>query len=88
MVDIVFGMVSAAREENLVLHLHSIYAIILWVFGYDALSYAQYLPYYKVTMSKRFENHPGLSAEFRQIRFSIQMGSCDPFAKIPADGAG
>ena len=86
-VDIVFGMVRAAREENMVLHLQSIYPIIPCVFPNDAVSYAQYLPYYTVTMSKRVEGHPGLSAEFWQRRFSVQMGSCDPFAKIPADRA-
>ena len=42
---------------------------------------------YTVTMSKRVESHPGLSSEFWQRRFSVQMGSCDPFAKIPADRA-
>ena len=81
-----FGMVRAAREENMVLHLQSIYTIIPCVFPYDAVSYAQYLSYYTVTMSKRVESHPG-SAEFWQRRFFVQMGSCDPFANIPADRA-
>ena len=84
-VDIVFGMVRAAREENLVIHLQSIYIIIPCVYAYDAVNYAQYLSYCTVTMSKRVGSHLGLSAEFWQRRFSVQMGPCDPFAKIPAD---
>ena len=65
--DIVFGMVRAARDENLVLHIQSIYAMIPWVFAYDAVSYAQYLPYCTVTMSKRVERHPGLFVKFLLI---------------------
>ena len=34
------------------------------MFAYDAVSYAQYLPYCTVTMSKHVESHPGLSAKF------------------------
>ena len=75
-------MVRAAWDENLVLHLQSIYTIISRVFAYDAVSYAQYLPYCTVTMGKRVESHPGLSAEIWQRWFSVQIGSCDPFAKF------
>ena len=69
---------KAAREENVIIHLHSIYAMILSVWIWCS-QLCPIFAYYKVRMSNRFENQPGLSAEFRQRRFSVQMGSRDPF---------
>ena len=81
-------MIRAARGEYLVLHLQSIYTIIPCVLAYDAAGCALYLSYCIVTMGKRVESHPGLSSEFWQRRFSVQMGSCDLLAKIPDDRTG
>ena len=63
-------------------YLQSIHTIIPCVFAYDAVSYAKYLPYCTVTMSKRVESHPGLFEKCWQSQFSVQLGSCDTFAKF------
>ncbi len=87
MVDIVLGLVRAAREGNWNLHLQSIRAMIPWVFAYDRLNYARYLPYYYAAMTNLDDTHPGLSEEFQLGKFSVQLGKSNPFGRIPVDQA-
>ena len=87
MVDIVLGLIRAARLGNWDLHLQSVRAMIPWLFAYDRVNYARYLPYYYASMTRLDITNPGVSEEFRQGRFSVQLGTSNPFAKIPADQA-
>ena len=87
MVDIVLGLIRAAREGNWDLHLQSVRAMIPWLFAYDRVNYVRYLPYYYASRTRLDITHPGVSEEFRQGRFSVQIGTSNPFAKIPADQA-
>ena len=87
MVDFVLGLIRAAREGNWDLHLQSVRAMIPWLFAYDRVNYAWYLPYYYASMTRLDITPPGVSEEFRQGRFSVQLWTSNPFAKIPADQA-
>ena len=66
MVDIVLGLVRAAREGKWDLHLQSVRAMIPWLFAYDRVNYARYLPYYYASMTRLDTTHPGAAGEFRQ----------------------
>ena len=52
MLDILLGLIRAAREGNWNLHIQSVRAIIPWLFAYDRVNYARYLPYYYVSMTR------------------------------------
>ena len=84
MVDILLGLIRASREGDWMLHLASVRAMIPWCFAYDRLNYARYLPYY-AHMSQLPTTHPDVHAEFMQGGFSVQLGSNNPFGRIPVD---
>lgn len=67
------------------LHLSCIRAIIPWCFAYDRVNYARYLPYYLAQMSQLPTTHPDVYAEFVAGKFSVQLGSMNPFGRIPVD---
>ena len=54
MVDIVLALVRASREGNWDLHLQSVHTMIPWLFAYDRVNYARYLPYYYASMTRLF----------------------------------
>lgn len=87
MVDILLGLVRAAREGDWTLHLNSIRAMIPWVFAYDKLNYARYLPVYYAQMMQLSNTHPTVHEHLQNGGFSVQLGSQNPFGKIPADQA-
>ena len=69
------------------LHLASIRAMIPWCFAYDRINYARYLPYYYAQMSQLPTTHPDVYTEFMEGQFSVQLGSTNPFGRIPVDQA-
>ena len=79
MVDIMFGLIRAAREGDWSLYLSS--------FTYDKINYARYLTVYYAQMMHLEQNHPGVHANMTSSGFSVQLGSQNPFGKIPADQA-
>ena len=85
MVEIMLGLIRASREGDWNLHLASIRAMIPWCFAYDRLNYARYLPYYYAEMSQLPSNHPDVHEEFMRGSFSVQLGSVNPFGRIPVD---
>ena len=85
MVEILLGLIRASREGDWMLHLASVRAMIPWCFAYDRLNYARYLPYYYAQMSQLPTTHPDVQAEFMQGGFSVQLGSNNPFGRIPVD---
>lgn len=61
--------------------------MIPWCFAYDRINYARYLPYYYAQMSQLPSTHPDVYTEFMEGRFSVQLGSANPFGRIPVDQA-
>lgn len=85
MVEILLGLLRAAREGDWMLHLASIHAMIPWCFAYDKLNYARFLPYYYATMTRLPIDHPDVHQMFMQGGFSVQLGCQNPFGRIPVD---
>ena len=85
MVEIVLGLVRASREGDFEHPLICIRAMIPWCFAYDRLNYARYLPYYFATMCRLSMDYPEVYQHFMQGGISVQLGSSNPFGKIPCD---
>ena len=85
MVEILLGLIRASREGDWMLHLASLRAMIPWCFAYDRLNYARYLPYNYAQMYQLPTTNPDVHAEFMQGGFSVQLGSNNPFGRIPVD---
>ena len=87
MVEILLGLIRASREGDWMLHMASIRAMIPWCFAYDRMNYARYLPYYYAQMSQLPITHPDMYRKFMEGGFSVQLGSANPFGRIPVDQA-
>ena len=85
MVEILLGLIRASREGDWVLHLASFREMIPWCFAYDRTNYARYLPYYYAQMTQLPTDHPRVHEEFMRGGFSVQLGSKNPFSRIPVD---
>ena len=85
MVDIALGMVSGSREGDWLLHLASVRAMMPWCFAYDRLNYACYLPFYYEQMIHLEVEHPEVYLYIMTGGFSVQLGSFNPFGRIPVD---
>lgn len=84
-VEILLGLIRASREGDWTLHLSCIQSMIPWCFAYDRVNYARYLSYYLAQMSQLPITHPDVHAEFMAGKFSVQLGSVNPFGRIPVD---
>ena len=84
MVEIVLGLVRASMEEYFEHHRTCIRAMIPWLFAYDRLNYARYLPYF-ATMCRLSMDYPDVYQHFMQGGISVQIGSSNLFGKIPCD---
>ena len=82
MVEILLGLIRASREGAWMLHLSSVRSMTPWCFD---LNYSRYLPYCYTHMSQLPTTHPDVHAEFMQGGFSVQLGSNNPFGRIPVD---
>ena len=82
---ILLGLIGTYRKGDWMLHLTSVRAMMPWCFEYDMFNYAHYLPCYYAQMSQLPTTHPGVHAEFMQGGFSVQLGSNNPFRRIPVD---
>ena len=87
MVSILLGLIRASREGDWRLHLHMVSKMIPWCFAYDRLNYARYLPCYLYDMSRLQIDHPNLHNFFINGGFSVQLGTKNPFGRIPIDQA-
>ncbi|KAG0728083.1 hypothetical protein GWK47_033223 [Chionoecetes opilio] len=85
MVEIMLDLVQASREGNWMLHLGAIRQMIPWCFAYDKVNYARFLTYYYAMMSRLPIEHPEVHEHFMQGGFSVQIGSKNPFGRIPVD---
>ena len=85
MAEIMLALVRASREGNWMLHLGAIRQMIPWCFAYDKVNYARFLTYYYATMSRLPIEHPEVHEHFMQGGFSVQIGSKNPFGRIPVD---
>ena len=59
--------------------------MIPWCFAYDRLNYARYLPYYFATICRLSMDYPDVYQHYMQGGISVQIGSSNPFGKIPCD---
>ena len=59
--------------------------MIAFVNAYDRLNYARYLPYYFATMCCLNTDYTEVYQHFMQGGISVQLGSSNPFGKIPCD---
>ena len=84
-IEILLGLTRASREGDWMLHLASVRAMIPWCFSYDRLNNARYLPCYYAEVSQLPTTHPAVYAEFMQGGCSGQLGSNNPFGRIPVD---
>lgn len=85
MAEIMLCLIRASREGNWMLHLAAIRKMIPWCFAYDKVNYARFLTYYYATMSRLPIEHPEVHAHFMLGGFSVQIGSQNPFGRIPVD---
>ena len=85
LVELLLNLLRASREGNWPLHLASIRAIIPWCFAYDRTNYARYLPWYLDNMLSLPHTHPEVHRQLQAGGFSAQLGSENPFGKIPMD---
>ena len=85
LVEILLSLIRSSREGNWQLHLSSIRALVPWCFAYDKQNYARYLSVYFAQMSNLENDHPDVYENFRDGGFSVQLGSQNPFSRIPVD---
>ncbi len=85
MVETILGFIRAAREGNWLLHLSCVLKLIMWSFANDKLNYAWYLPIYYAQMTQLPQTHPHVHKHMMNGGFSVQLGSENPFGKLPAD---
>ncbi len=69
MVEILLGLLRASREGNWMLHLGAIRAMLPWVFAYDKINYARYLPVYYAQMTQLHTSHPAVYNHFMNGSF-------------------
>ena len=67
------------------LHLAMIRAVILWMFAYDRLTHARYLPIYNYQMLKLPAEHPEVYEHLKNGGMSVQLGKTNTFGRIPVD---
>ena len=85
LVNILLGRVRASREGNWEMHMGYIHATIPWCFSYNKINYARYLSVYYAEMSQLPEKHPDIYQSFQEGGFSVQIGRCNTFGRIPVD---
>ena len=62
-------------------------AVIPWMFAYDRLNYAKYLPVYYNQMLNLPVEHPEVYEYLRNGGMSVQLGAANTFGWIPVDQA-
>ena len=85
MVEIMFNLLRSSREGDWQLHLTAIHDMIPWCFAYDRQNYARYLSVYYSEMTNLEKEHPEIHNYLKDGGFSVQIGSNNPFGKIPVD---
>ena len=85
MVDVVLGLIRASREGNWLLHLAMIRAMLPWTFAYDKQNYARYMSAYYTQMTRLEMDHPESYDHLTNGGLSVQIGSSNPFGRIPVD---
>ena len=62
-------------------------AVIPWMFAYDRLNYAKYLPLYYNQMLSLPMEHPEVNGHLKNGGMSVQLGMANTFGRIPVDQA-
>jgi hypothetical protein len=59
MIWLILDCIRATKENNLDLHVSTLYGICSWFFAYDHMKYARYTTVYLITLLNLYETHPG-----------------------------
>ena len=85
MIEILLMLIRSTRDGNWDMYLSGIRKVLPWCFSYDHLNYARYMPVYLSDMIDLKDTHPDVHKSFVAGNFSVQLGSYNPFGRIPAD---
>ena len=85
MVELMLHMIRSSREGDWILHLSSVWQMLPWCFAYDAVKYSRYMSVYYGDMMSLPQEHPDVFEFMKFGGFSVQMGSSNPFGRIPVD---
>ncbi|XP_078353848.1 uncharacterized protein LOC144638526 [Oculina patagonica] len=85
MVETLLHLIRSSREGNWMLHLYAIRAVLPWCFAYDRVNYSRYLSVYYTEMTRLSIDHPDVHVQLENGGFSVQLGTQNPFGRIPVD---
>lgn len=85
MVEQLLDLIRATRTSDWKLHLEVTRAMMPWMFSYDHMNYARYLPVYWLEMQDLQSSHPTIYRDFmagrwavqRQTKYAFSAGACD-----------
>jgi hypothetical protein len=86
MVQLFLQFIRSTRQGDWHLHVACIREMIPWMFAYDRLNYAKYLPVYLADMLSLDSEHPEAYKHFLLGEFAVQR-STNAFAQVPRDQA-
>ncbi|KAG1659185.1 hypothetical protein GQR58_022660 [Nymphon striatum] len=85
MVQLMLDLIRSSREANCNLHLESVQDMLHWCFAYDKLNYARHMSIYYAQMCRLPITHPEIHHFLESGGFAVQLGSQNPFGRIPVD---
>lgn len=85
MVSLLLQLIRATREGNWLLHLSCIEKIIPYMFAYDNINYARYLPVYLAQMTNLPRTNPQAHHHFLSGSFGVQRSRKHGFSQLPVD---
>ena len=83
MVKILLDLNNVLREGNWMFHLAVIKVVIPWMFAYDRLNHAKYLPVYYNQMLNLPMEHPEVYEHLRNGEMSVHLGAANTLGRIP-----
>ena len=85
LVELLLGFIRSHREGDWLLFMFCIQKMIPWCFAMDKINYARYLSINFAEMSNLDTKQPEISQYLKDGGFSVQLGSRNPFSRIPVD---
>ena len=85
MVSLLLRFIRATREGDWNLHLVCVKDMLPWMFAYDRINYARYLPVYLCDMLALEQNHPSVHQAVNSGDFVVQRSSCNGFSQVAVD---
>ena len=85
MVDILLPFVCSIREGNWVLHCVCLRQMHQYMFAYDRINYAWYMPIYWCEMTVLERTHPEAYQRLMSGDFAVQRSPANAFAQVAID---